>query len=246
MQLSNYQFKPSLIPSIVTILLLILLLWLGNWQMTKAQLKFKDRSLREDITRNQVVSLELRNKKIEQLIAQHVRFIGRYDNQHQAVLANIKYRRRPGFFLLTPVKIVGSNYYVLVVRGWLKQTSSFNQVPEIPTISSEQQQINGIIERAPSVGIKLGKPDQGQTSWPKVLSYVDFDWYEQQIGHKFLPYVIREKGDSSASLIRDWAAFPAASISMPAEKNLSYAFQWYSLAAVLLVIYLVVNLKRKV
>lgn len=245
MKIGKHDFSPTLVPSLVTLALLSLLLWLGNWQMGKADIKFKDRTLRENVDRSRVIELKPSMMQSQEILAHHVRFNGEFDSRHLAVLANIKYRGRPGFFLLMPARIANSDFYVLVVRGWIRQTGGFNVLPEIPELPSGSGVIQGIVERQPVVGFKKGQPDLGFSGWPKLLSYVDLPWYEKLLGIKLMPYVLREKGPSQENLVRDWDAFVSSTVSMPPEKHLSYAFQWFSLAAVLMIIYLVVNLKRR-
>jgi cytochrome oxidase assembly protein ShyY1 len=45
-------------------------------------------------------------------------------------------------------------------------------------------------------------------------------------------------------LVRDLDHMDVEREMIPAEKHMSYAFQWFSLAAALVIIYLVVNVKR--
>ncbi len=244
MKLGRYEFSPTLWPILFTVAFLILLIWLGNWQLGRADHKYKDREIRAKIDTSKVISLKASMNKVAGLLARHVKLEGEFDTKYEAYIANVKYRGQPGFFVITPLKIANSNTSVLVLRGWKKQTAGFNVLPQAKPATAGKIKLQGIIDKAPAVGIKSGQPDEGFPNWPKIIIYVDFDWYKKQLGHDVLPYVIREKSKIKDGLIRDWDAFPAASATMPAEKHMGYAFQWFSLAAVLLVIFLVVNTKR--
>jgi cytochrome oxidase assembly protein ShyY1 len=63
---------------------------------------------------------------------------------------------------------------------------------------------------------------------------------EQILGHPVFPYVFRLDGDSPSGLVREWPQPGSGK-----ERHLGYAFQWFSLAGVLLVIYLSLNLRRR-
>jgi len=245
MKLGRYDFSPTIVPSIVTLAFLVLLIWLGNWQLGRAEYKYNDRELRSSIDTSKTLNLKADMDKTKDVLARHVVIKGSFDDKHVAFVANIKYKGRPGFFVLVPMKFAGSDMHILVLRGWTKQLRQFNVIPKVKSPSNVQRELEAIVDKPPVVGIKKGQPDEGYAQWPKIITYVDVAWYESKLGVKFLPYVLREKGESTVGIIRDWASFPAASLTMPPEKHTSYAFQWFSLAAVLLIIYLVVNSKRR-
>jgi cytochrome oxidase assembly protein ShyY1 len=70
------------------------------------------------------------------------------------------------------------------------------------------------------------------------------DWLTRQMGYHFLPDVLWLESGETYGLVRDWPQFDKGREQMPPEKHMSYAFQWFSLAVALCVIYIVVNLKK--
>jgi surfeit locus 1 family protein len=55
-----------------------------------------------------------------------------------------------------------------------------------------------------------------------------------------LPYVVRLEPPAPPGWVRDWPA-----IGSRAAKNMGYAFQWFAMAATVVIIYLILNVKRR-
>ena len=100
--------------------------------------------------------------------------------------------------------------------------------------------IQGLIREPPRAGLLLGEELFEQLAESSYrLQRLDIDWIAEFTRLDFLPYIIHLNADEPHGFAREWR--------MPGsgrERHLGYAFQWFALAATLLVIYLVVNLKR--
>ena len=247
MNIGPYKFAPSLIPSLATVLLLWLFIWLGNWQLGRADFKQLERDKIIHNTKLPAISIKPEFKNIKNMLGRKTVTSGSFDTAHEAVVAFHKYRGQPGFLVLTPFLIDGTDTSVLVIRGWIAQSLSrgFTRLPFIPKSEKGKIELRGIVDRVPSVGRKSGKPDgQFANQWPKMLIYADVDWYRKKLNRKFMPYAVKQTYHNSAGLIADWKAFAVHRERMPPEKHLGYAFQWFSLAIVLLVLYFSLNAKR--
>jgi surfeit locus 1 family protein len=62
---------------------------------------------------------------------------------------------------------------------------------------------------------------------------------ETALNLELLPYLVRMAPESPAGFARSWRAPGSGE-----EKHLGYAFQWFAMAAAILVIYLILNIKR--
>ena len=80
--------------------------------------------------------------------------------------------------------------------------------------------------------------------WPKMLTYADIKWYSKKLNRKFVPYVVKQTSANGPELIADWKAFDSHRELMPPEKHQGYAFQWFSLAFVLIILYIVLNVRK--
>jgi surfeit locus 1 family protein len=168
---------------------------------------------------------------------------GHFDLEHQVLLHNQKYKERPGFLVYAPFLLKDSKRVVLVTRGWIPLKGGLQQLPELPG-EKGLVQIEGKVTTVPSVGLKSGLPDAGKMGWPRAVTYMEMSWISRETGYKLEPYTVLQEGEKGFGLIRDWGYFSRGGQKMPPEKHRSYAFQWFSLAFTLCVIFLVVNLQR--
>jgi len=71
--------------------------------------------------------------------------------------------------------------------------------------------------------------------WPNLV----LERYAKWSGLDLLPVVLQQTNDTGDRLVRDW---PRPDFGI--EKHKAYALQWYALAAVTVILYVVLNLKR--
>jgi surfeit locus 1 family protein len=74
----------------------------------------------------------------------------------------------------------------------------------------------------------------------RVWQNLNFKRYAAWSGLNLQPFVLQQSNDGGDGLIRDWPR-PDTGVAT----HLSYAMQWYGLAATLIVLWLVLNVKRK-
>jgi cytochrome oxidase assembly protein ShyY1 len=134
----------------------------------------------------------------------------------------------------------GGDAIVWINRGWAPRNMlDRTKLPEILTPTGVIE-VRGIaFEGAARVMNIGGAYSEAATS--NILQNLDLNKEAQQFGGKQLPFVIRQSpNDNFDGLSRDWAA-PASG----AEKHHGYAFQWFALAAVAILFWLITGLKRK-
>jgi surfeit locus 1 family protein len=170
---------------------------------------------------------------------------GVYDFANQVALRNQAYQNRWGVYLLTPLKIKGSNQAILVNRGWIPgedflsgDWSRFDQPGEVT--------VKGVIRRAQT------KPDFGRRTDPipevgepplKAWNLANIAAISRQIDYPVLQevYIQQTVGEG------DWANLPIPAevqLDLSEGPHLGYAIQWFTFAAILGFIYLVL-LKRR-
>src|SRR6185295_4057905 len=79
----------------------------------------------------------------------------------------------------------------------------------------------------------------GEAAPGKVRQNVDLPALEKETGLRFQPIVIEQHSSAPDGLTRDWPR-PDAGI----EKHESYALQWYSLAALAVVLFVALSFRR--
>lgn len=243
MQIGKFQFKPGIFPTLVTLMVLPLLPSAGFWQLDRADQKYEARAKRQQNRGHEPVSLTSLTSDLDDILGRKVILTGHFDLQHQVLLDNQKYRNEAGYYVYTPMKVAGMEERVLVHRGWIPQGKDRMQIPQVNGPENEVTFV-GRVDTVPSIGLKVGAPGEGYYDWPRPVLYLDTEWLQQQTGYHVMPWVVLQMDGEDYGLVRDLDHMDVEREMIPAEKHMSYAFQWFSLAAALVIIYLVVNVKR--
>lgn len=239
LKINRIIFKPSLLPSIVTAVLLYTMISLGLWQLDRAEYKANLQSIIEMRSQQPATAIDNVDTGAEQSVwlYQPVSATGEYDNQHSLLLDNQVHNMQAGYNVYTPFKLT-ENSAVLVNRGWVQQTRSRQLLPSIPIIETSME-LNGYLNSEPSTGIRLGESHQGYSAFPAIVQSIDLKALQDKLDYQLLPVIlVINQPQQSAFTIQP------IKINMNSEKHQAYAFQWFALCIALLVIYLTVNSKR--
>lgn len=152
----------------------------------------------------------------------------------RTVLLDNKLRQgRSGYEVVTPLKLAASDMHVLVNRGWIASGATREHIPAVATPAGEVL-VEGIVrEHLPRV-LQAGPAAHGRVR--QNLAVEDF---AAETGLALLPFVVEQHSSLADGLARDW---PRA-VSGP-EKNEMYAMQWYSLAALAVVLLVVLSFRK--
>lgn len=227
------RFRPPLLPTLAAALFLVLLTSLGFWQLDRARQKQALQQHYEDRGRAPVVDLATAARRDEgEMHWRRVRLEGRYDPVRHFLLDNQVYRGRAGYLVYTPFLLAGEGVRVLVNRGWVAAGPDRSQGPGIRTPQGETE-LRGVAKPVPRTPVLSETPPEalGQD-----LVRVQAILPAQIAGREnwtLLPYEVRLETPASG-FVRDW---PAPGTGR--ERHLGYAFQWFALAALLVVIYVV-------
>ncbi len=215
------------------------LVGLGFWQLQRAEEKQALLEAWHNARQGPPVPLEEAGAS-EAGRFQPVRAEGRYDSRHHYLLDNQIREGRPGFEILTPLRLVGEDRVILVNRGWLPRGKSRGDLPEIPT-PEEEVALTGQLVDPPQGGLQLGPPDPGKGRWPKVVQYIETDRVAQQLGSPVAQRVIRLTPESAHGFRRKWQD----PVPFGPERHTGYAVQWFALAGTLLILSLVAVLRGR-
>jgi len=237
---SRRRFRPGLLPGIVTALMFIVLVALGSWQMSRSVEKRELLERFEQAPLQPAVSLAKLRGDWQQYRFRKISLQGAYDGERQILLENQMRNSQPGYMVLTPFRLAGTGDYVLVNRGWLPRKPDVRELPDV-RLAAEAGGVTGLVSHVPAVGIKMGSLDESASGWPRSIPYIDVDWLGQQLGARVLPWIVLLDADQADGYVREWR--PAVAVRMPPEKHEGYAFQWYSLALVLIFLFVAGSLK---
>lgn len=142
-------------------------------------------------------------------------------------LDNRQMQGRPGFYVVTPLKLQGGDAAVLVERGWAPR--NFVDRERLPAVETP----SGVIEvrgRLAPPPAKLYEFD-GAGSGP-IRQNLDLLQFRAESGLALLDVAVQQTGAPSEGLQRDWPE-----IAGSASKNYGYAFQWWALCALIAILY---------
>ena len=238
----KYTFRPSVLMTLATIIVMTLCIKAGLWQYNKAQAKLALQTQLNARLTEPTVALtdQLIADKIavsEDLRYLRVRFTGVYDTRYQVFLDNQVENTVAGYHVLTPMQVQGSKLYVLLNRGWVAGVNR-----QLPTINTPQglQEIEGDIAIPAAKFFSLEAPPATNGQWQPVWQHLDMQRYAKSVPFSVQPFVVRlDAKNGAGGFIRHWPP-PGENISM----HLGYAYQWFGFALTLLVIYIGLNLTK--
>lgn len=233
--------RPALL--VLTLILVAAMAGLGLWQLDRAAQKSALLNQHQKKSGLPPATLDGADTDREAMLYRKVRLSGEMDLAHQVLLDNRKHRGQPGYLVFAPLRLPGSAHWVLVARGWIYQGKDRDRLPSLPG-SGGPVHLEGRVGTVPSVGMKLGPPSAG-SEWPRRVTYLDLDWLEAQLGIDLMDYVVFQSGPDEGALVRDWPSLPQSQSRMPPERHVAYAVQWFAMAAVLLVIFAALHLRRR-
>lgn len=234
LSLGRWQFIPGVWPTLAAVAFAVLTFSLGNWQMDRAAYK---RSLQARIdagARYPVLHLGADTVAKAQILYRRVEVEGVFDSQHEILLDNRIHDGVAGYHVLTPLKIPGGNRAVLVNRGWIPVGKNRSDLPYIPAFKARVK-IAGLAVDPDTRYFELGSASPQGRVWQNL----NFERYAALSGLSLQPFVLQQSNDSGDGLIRIWPR-PDTGVAT----HLSYAMQWYGLAATLVVLWLALNVKR--
>ncbi len=174
------------------------------------------------------------------LVDRRVSARGTFDHAHQVVLRGRVYRESPGVYVVTPLRLDGSDSAVLVNRG-------FVPAPDALTVSLDtldepgEREVTGIAQAIPA-SADSGSPlvRGGRVTWKRL----DLAALRARLPYPMLDIVIIETPDS------DSTGFPRRLEPQPLDNgpHLSYAIQWFAFGTIALVggAFLVAHERRRI
>ena len=148
------------------------------------------------------------------------------------VLLDNKVRNhRAGYEVVTPLNV--DDEHVLVLRGWIEAGRTRDAVPEVRTPSGPLS-VEGIaLERLPRVMPLKEDPKS------RVRQGIELEQFAAQTGLRLRPFFLEQHSPTDDGLLRDWPRADAA-----VEKHQSYSLQWYSFAALSIVLFIALSFRR--
>lgn len=210
---------------------------LGRWQLSRAHQKeamqqsMDARSAMPSIDGQTLASLA----DPTAVLHQGVNLRGHWLPQHTLGLDNRLMNGKVGLYVLSPMKLAGSDAVVLVQRGWVARNFlDRTRLPPVETPTGEVQ-IQGRVAPPPAKYYELGGADTG-----RIRQNLDLAAFRAETGLPLLAVSVQQTGVASEGLLREW---PLASVGV--DKHYGYAFQWFGLSGLITILYVWFQIVRR-
>jgi surfeit locus 1 family protein len=206
---------------------------MGMWQLSRASEKTALQDARMQQADKEVLDGRTLNSKsnvegqFSELIHRRMVVKGLWLPAFTVYLDNRQMNAKPGFFVLTPLKIEGTGEILLVQRGWAQR--SFTDRSALPPVQTSQDlvEIEGHLAPWPSRLYDFGGVESGP-----IRQNLDLMTYRQETGLKLLEVTLLQSGGPSEGLLREWPV-----VASGVEKHHGYAFQWFGLSGLIALLY---------
>jgi cytochrome oxidase assembly protein ShyY1 len=159
---------------------------------------------------------------------------GEFLERYTVLLDNKLNRGRPGYHVVQPLRLADGRH-VLVNRGWVAAPAHREQLPQLRTPPGMHDIEGRVLEHFPRAYAPSSERPEG-----RVWQNVELTTFTVWSGLKLEPYVIEQHSPLADGLARNWPQPESG-----AEKNEAYALQWYALAALSVVLFVVLSFRRE-
>ncbi|CAM2749685.1 Uncharacterized conserved protein [Legionella steigerwaltii] len=231
----KFRFTPSWPMLILAILFFSLFVRLGFWQVARADEKTKMIFAQKTQERQKPVLWTSQKK----LPLQYERIVlkGKYLSQI-FLLDNQHHKHQFGYDVLSPLEL-SDGTIIIVDRGWVPGELTRRVLPnvQIPKGTVELQGSTYFPSKNQWV---LGPALEEKGNKMIILERVDDQLMSQILQKSVSPFIIRLDKQDTNGFVREWET-----VSMPPQRHLAYALQWFVMALVVLIIFVALNLKKK-
>lgn len=213
---------------------------LGRWQLSRAaqkealQAEIEAQKAYPPLDTSAFLAIEDMASQRHRLVRLH----GLWVPTQTVYLDNRQMHGTPGFYVMTPLALEGTDQTVLVQRGWVQR--NFVDRAQLPPIETPAGLVDVVGQIAPPPGrlYELGSPAPAGAASAAVGSSpirqnLDLEAFRAETGLPLRTDLsLLQTGPASEGLQRDWPP-PALGV----EKHYGYAFQWFGLAALVALLY---------
>ena len=212
--------------SLTFLLLLLLVLSLGVWQIDRG---YNKKELENTFLERQSQPVkEIKyNEFLESDLYRNVVLEGKY-LEKIFFLDNRIHNGKPGLKVFSPFETTNNNL-VLVSRGWI-ELEDRSKLPLINTTKNVLK-IQGVL-RPESQDFVLENEEMNNKNNPILLQTVNLSELSNFLGKPLSPYILELSELSESAFVKTWQP-----INLSSFRHFGYAVQWFGLAVVLIVGY---------
>ena len=220
---------------ILAALFFTLFVRLGFWQIHRADEKKKMIVAQKTHEKQKPVHWTTKQKlplQYERIIVKghYLPQIFLFDNQH--------HQHQFGYNALSPLELTDGSV-VMIDRGWVPGEMTRRILPNVQ-IPNSFVTLQGSVY-FPSINQwVLGPVLEKKGNQIMIIERIDTQLISQVLQKTVSPFIIRLDRQDPNGFVREWAT-----VSMPPQRHLAYAVQWFAMALTILVLFVALNLKKK-
>lgn len=238
---TDWNFCPTPVNTVLTLIALFAFICLGIWQMDRGSQKrqihdaFIVAQAAPPMKFSDILASGFSNKEIA---LRNVTLSGRFDKSTTFVLDNQVVSGIAGYHILTGFSISGSERAVLINRGWVPAGDDRNVIDPIITPSDYIELTGRLLFPEDNWFIDENFAEQLSNGIYRILE-INIEKISADSKTNFLPFIILLDAEMGAGFTRKWPIPDSNEM-----RHQGYAFQWFMMALVVMVIYVSVNLKK--
>tara|TARA_R110000868_G_scaffold69261_1_gene204185 strand:- start:60802 stop:61509 length:708 start_codon:yes stop_codon:yes gene_type:complete len=233
--MKRFKLAINLWFSVLALVLVILFVCLGCWQLKRAGQK---QALLDAFAGNQQLAALTSVASVKPADRyRSIQLQGHFDNAHSFLLDNQSHKGQLGYQVLTPFIIQGNKALVLVNRGWVPMGASRQQLPRILPAPAKNIRISGLVNFYPRKTFELKNTENKQ--WPRLLQQLNFARIQAALTQPVAPTIVLLAANQRYGFQRDWQM-----ATVKPARHQGYAVQWFALALMSLIGLVIVSVKR--
>ena len=209
---------------------------LGIWQLDRLEKRraFNERVYAQQTREPFVLDAGTLNLDLSEMEYREVFVTGEFVNADEVVLRNQVYGGRPGFRLFTPLRIAGTDVYVMIDRGFVPSDQYGTDWERFPV--EGEIMVHGIIRRGQTSPDFGGRPDPTPQPGEKLSFWniANLEQMEKQLDYELLSVYVQVKPVEGQTIEPGEGPVPfLLELELTEGPHMGYAVQWFLFAAIL-------------
>lgn len=229
------RFRLSLWPTLAAVAGIALTSALGTWQLDRGHEKSALAERIKSAHRDAPIAMPAGAIRAEDVQWRRVEAHGRFEPKYAVLIDNRVLHGVAGYHVVMPLQLGAGERYVLVNRGWVAGTAARGQLPKIATPPG-MVTVVGLATVPSRRYLELSTQVAEGNVWQNLV----IERYRTAVPIAIQPVVIQQENDLGDGLRREWAP-----PDLGTNTHYGYAFQWFALAATILIFYLVTHVRKR-
>lgn len=237
MRIAGSVFRPPWWATLATLAGVALTVTLGFWQLGRANFKQDLQSRIDAFGKQAPITVGTEALDVESVLLRRIEVRGSFDPRHMVFIDNRVYKHQPGYYVMMPLRIAGSDKHILVNRGWIAAGTERNRTPSVKTPEGEVV-VRGTATPPSERFLELSSKIAEGNLWQNMV----LERYRQATRLDVQNVILQQTEaivNLDDGLIRDWPP-----VDLKRNNHLAYAVQWFALAVAIFIYYVVINVRR--